>query len=103
LLIIDSLLQGYHLSFSEAMSLTLPQIIASNYGADVNHRRGEERYEWKKQREGNPTAKPRKQQGNKTLDSDPFIAKFGKRLSELNTEETMKYQGDIMREFMRVD
>lgn len=64
------------------MRLTLPQIFMLNHASQVNNKRMDERMERER-------VKKDKAEKEKALrdERDPIIPKFGKRLSELNSEE----------------
>jgi hypothetical protein len=74
------------------MSLTLPQILMHNTAAEVNRKRSDEFYERKKKREEEDKQKDER---------DPIIPEYGKRFSELNTDQMSAYNRRKMMEMMR--
>ncbi len=85
-------MQAYQgMDFEKAMSLTLPQIFMLNDGSDVNHKRAEEHYEWKKKTEEQAKARAPK------TEADPIVPEFGKRFSELNSDEVAAYNNRALR------
>lgn len=77
-MMIHSVCSSYHWTYEEAMKRTLPQIIMLNHAASVVGERMSRRYKMASSGE-----EPEE-------DDDPPVWR-GKRLSEMTTEETLRY------------
>jgi hypothetical protein len=67
------------------MSMTVPQIIILNHAAYVNSQRSDERAKRKRDKEDKAAEEQRQ------LDEDDPVVYMGKRLSQLNSDEMMRY------------
>ena len=75
-------MQAYSITYEQALDMTLPQILMSSHAAECNYHRGQKRFEWKKKRE---------EERKKAEEKDPFIAAVGKRMSDMTTDEQLRF------------
>lgn len=81
-MLVDSFCQAYHWSFSDALKLTMPQIVMLNHAAWVNaEKAGLHKHD---DRQGRPSKSALRDE------EDPVITS-GKRMSELTSDEIFGY------------